>query len=94
MIDYAKFLKDNGLKQRDIVNMLGVSKPFVSQIVHGLANLSSEKLDELIKKSNLLGYDVSMLTNTPSINASLPTTAVRASQSTKATLIRMRRLPS
>ena len=53
------FLEVNNLKQIDVVRYLGISKPYMSQVVNGTAKLSPERLIKLI--NNDMGWDTSML---------------------------------
>lgn len=55
-----KFLIDNHLRQVDIVEYLGVSRPYMSQVTNGAANLSPENLERLI--NNDKGWSVEALT--------------------------------
>lgn len=59
MSDFAKFLKVNGLKRKDIASFLGVSGAFITQISSGDRPLPEEKLAMI--KANDLGWDISML---------------------------------
>ena len=60
MVDFAKFMKVNGLKRKDIASFLGVSGAFITQITSGDRPLPQEKL--ALIKANAYGWDVSMLT--------------------------------
>lgn len=60
MSDFAKFLKVNGLKRKDIASFLGVSGAFITQISSGDRPLPEEKLAMI--KANDFGWDISMLT--------------------------------
>lgn len=53
------FLETNHLKQIDVARYLGISKPYMSQVVKGTAKLSTEKLSKLL--NNDQGWDTSML---------------------------------
>lgn len=59
MSNFAKFLKVNGLKRKDIASFLGVSGAFITQISSGDRPLPEEKLAMI--KANDLGWDISML---------------------------------
>ena len=59
MSNFAKFLKVNGLKRKDIASFLGVSGAFITQISNGDRPLPEEKLAMI--KTNAYGWDVSML---------------------------------
>lgn len=55
------FLKANHLRQVDIVEYLGISRPYMSQVTNGAANLSPENLERLI--NNDKGWSVEALTS-------------------------------
>lgn len=59
MSNFAKFLKVNGLKRKDIASFLGVSGAFITQISNGDRPLPEEKLAMI--KANACGWDISML---------------------------------
>jgi transcriptional regulator with XRE-family HTH domain len=59
MSDFAKFLRVNGLKRKDIASYLGVSGAFITQITSGDRPLPDDKLAKI--KANAFGWDVSML---------------------------------
>ena len=59
MSNFAKFLKVNGLKRKDIASFLGVSGAFITQISSGDRPLPEEKLAMI--KANDFGWDISML---------------------------------
>lgn len=59
MSNFAKFLKVNGLKRKDIASFLGVSGAFITQISNGDRPLPEEKLAMI--KTNAYGWDISML---------------------------------
>ena len=59
MSNFAKFLKVNGLKRKDIASFLGVSGAFITQISNGDRPLPEEKLAMI--KANAYGWDISML---------------------------------
>ena len=59
MSNFAKFLKVNGLKRKDIASFLGVSGAFITQISSGDRPLPEEKLAMI--KANDHGWDISML---------------------------------
>lgn len=67
-MNVKKFLSDNGLKQKDLVNYLGISKPFASQITNGSAKLGTDNLTKLI--SNPYGWDTSALTESKDVTIS------------------------
>lgn len=54
-----KFLKDNGLKQTQVAEYLGISKGHMSNVLHGVDSLASSKLTKLI--NNDKGWDASAL---------------------------------
>lgn len=58
MSEFAKFLKANELKRRDIAEYLGVSGSFITQIRKGERPLPPKMLAEI--KANAYGWDVSM----------------------------------
>ena len=64
MVDFAKFMKVNGLKRKDIASFLGVSGSFITQITSGDRSLPQEKL--ALIKANAYGWDLSMLAPTES----------------------------
>lgn len=55
-----EFLKANGLRQVDIVQYLGISRPYMSQVTNGTARLSPENMERLI--NNGQGWNVEALT--------------------------------
>ena len=59
MSDFAKFMKINGLKRKDIASFLGVSGAFITQISSGDRPLPDEKLAMIMENANF--WDVSML---------------------------------
>ena len=59
MSNFAKFLKVNGLKRKDIASFLGVSGAFITQISNGDRPLPEEKLAMI--SANAYGWDISML---------------------------------
>lgn len=69
MSEFAKFMKVNGLKRKDIASFLGVSGAFITQISSGDRPLPDEKLAMIMENANI--WDVSMLIKqkpTPSQN--------------------------
>lgn len=71
MTIYDKFLRINALKQIDLCNYLHISRAFVSRLVNGQANLSSDNMQLLL--NNPYGWDVSPLTSGHSRYAPTPT---------------------
>lgn len=59
MVNFAKFMKINGLKRKDIASFLGVSGAFITQISSGDRPLPDEKLAMIMENANI--WDVSML---------------------------------
>ena len=59
MSEFAKFMKVNGLKRKDIASFLGVSGAFITQISSGDRPLPDEKLAMIMENANI--WDVSML---------------------------------
>lgn len=59
MSGFAKFMKINGLKRKDIASFLGVSGAFITQISSGDRPLPDEKLAMIMENANI--WDVSML---------------------------------
>lgn len=57
--DFRKFIFENKIKQRQVVEYLGVSKGYISLVINGKKKLSNDNLDKLI--CNPYGWDVSML---------------------------------
>lgn len=55
-----QFIRQNGLRQKDLAEYLGVTEGAVSQLVRGSTKLSKENLAKLL--GNKRGWDVSMLT--------------------------------
>lgn len=71
MIDFEKFLKVNGIRQVDIVEYLGVSKGFVSQVINGKAGLSPQNLSKLLLNDK--GWDITPLVEDgPKVGKMLP----------------------
>lgn len=66
-MDIKKFLSDNNLKQKDLVEYLGISKPFASQVANGTSKLGTENLTKLL--TNPYGWDTAALVGA-SISAS------------------------
>lgn len=64
--EISEFLRVNGLRQIDLVKYLGLSKPYISQVVNGTAKLSIDKLSKLI--NNDRGWDASMLAPLQQVN--------------------------
>ena len=60
MNNIKEFLRANHLRQVDLVRYLGISRPYMSQVVSGASKLSPEKMDKL--RDNSEGWDTSMLT--------------------------------
>jgi len=59
MTSLQSFLRCNHLRQVDIVRYLGISRPYMSQLVSGSARMSPEKMNRLL--NNDKGWNVSML---------------------------------
>lgn len=58
-VNLKAFLMANNLKQQDMVNFLGVSKPYISYVCSGLHGLSEDKLNLLL--NNDKGWETSAL---------------------------------
>ena len=54
-----QFIRQNGLRQKDLASYLGITEGAVSQLVKGSTKLSKENLAKLL--DNKRGWDVSML---------------------------------
>jgi len=59
MVDLKGFRKANKLTQTDVGDYLGITKSFISRIENYVANLTDEKLNQLLH--NPYGWDTSML---------------------------------
>ena len=66
-MNIKKFLKVNGLKQKELADYLQISEPAVSKMVNGKANPSEENYEKLIKNDR--GWDISMLTEIAEVEA-------------------------
>lgn len=86
-MDIKNFLKANGLKQKDLVNYLNISRAYASQLAKGTAGVSAKNLSKLL--SNPYGWDTSMLVfdNSTIINSSAysenGTSSIRINNNTK-----------
>lgn len=67
MTRIGDFLRANNLRQADMVRFLGVSRPYMSQLVAGTARLSRARLEKILRNGN--GWDVSMLSEEDSAEA-------------------------
>ena len=54
-IDLQAFIKKNKLTQKGVAAMLGVGQPFISQVIKGKANLSSQRIEDLLMVSSVPG---------------------------------------
>lgn len=61
MTRIGDFLRANNLRQADMVRFLGVSRPYMSQLVAGTARLSNARLEKILRNGN--GWDVSMFSD-------------------------------
>lgn len=77
MVDLKSFRKANGLKQKDLADILGVSRGFIGQIECGHSKLPEEYLRALLGNKN---YDTSMLV----IDSPITTVSARASGNSSA----------
>lgn len=67
MTDFEIFIRQNGIKKKEIAQFFGSSAQFVSQLCSGARSLPHDKFALL--KQNTKGWDVSMLTGEGSIIA-------------------------
>lgn len=65
-MEFLKFLKANGLRQKEVADFLKVSESAISYVVNGKTNLSKDNFDKLI--NNPFGWDTTMLTGEKGIN--------------------------
>ncbi|MBO7684883.1 MAG: LexA family transcriptional regulator [Lachnospiraceae bacterium] len=56
-----QFIRQNGLRQKDLATYLGITEGAVSQLVKGSTKLSKENLAKIL--DNKCGWDVSMLSS-------------------------------
>lgn len=77
MIDLKAFRRANNLKQKDLAEILGISRGFIGQIESGLSKLPEEHLRALLNNKN---YDTSMLV----IDSPITTVSARASGNSSA----------
>lgn len=52
LIDVKTFRKRNGLKQKDLAKILGVSASYICQVEKGSCNMSQDMIERLIKTEN------------------------------------------
>ena len=57
-IDLEEFIIKNNLTQQELADILGVSQPYINNVVKGKSKLSSKKILELLQASK---YDTSMI---------------------------------
>ena len=77
MVDLKAFRRANNLKQKDLAEILGISRGFIGQIESGLSKLPEEHLRALLNNKN---YDTSMLV----IDSPITTVSARASGNSSA----------
>lgn len=58
-IDLKRFMFEQNIKQKELVEYLGVSKGYISLVISGQRQLSNENLSKLI--NNPFGWDTSIL---------------------------------
>lgn len=58
-VDFKRFMFEQNIKQKELVEYLGVSKGYVSLVISGQRQLSEENLSKLI--NNPFGWDTSIL---------------------------------
>ena len=58
-IDFKRFMFEQKIKQKELVDYLGVSKGYISLVISGQRSLSEENLRKLI--NNPFGWDTSIL---------------------------------
>lgn len=63
MTDFELFIKQNGIKKKDIAKYIGSSAQFITQLCNGSRRLPPEKCALL--KQNSEGWDTSMLHSDP-----------------------------
>ena len=63
MTDFELFIKQNGIKKKDIAKYIGSSAQFITQLCNGSRRLPPEKC-ALLKQNNE-GWDTSMLHSDP-----------------------------
>lgn len=57
-IDLEEFIIKNNLTQQELADILGVSQPYINNVVKGKSKLSSKKILELLQAGK---YDTSMI---------------------------------
>lgn len=57
-IDLEEFIIKNNLTQQELADILGVSQPYINNVVKGKSKLSSKKIQELLQAGK---YDTSMI---------------------------------
>lgn len=57
-IDLEEFIIKNNLTQQELADILGVSQPYINNVVKGRSKLSSKKILELLQAGK---YDTSMI---------------------------------
>ena len=57
-IDLQTFINKNKLTQKGLAKILGVGQPFISQVIKGKSNLSSQRIETLLMAGI---YDTSMI---------------------------------
>lgn len=67
-IDLKRFMFEQNIKQRELVEYLGVSKGYISLVISGQRQLSNENLSKLI--NNPFGWDTSILLGASKENVS------------------------
>ena len=72
-IDLQAFIKKNKLTQKGVAAMLGVGQPFISQVIKGKANLSSQRIEDLLM---IEGYDTSMIVEVDDSTTSIDTVSM------------------
>ena len=66
-IDFKRFMFEQNIKQKELVDYLGVSKGYISLVISGQRQLSEENLRKLIH--NPFGWDTSILLGTNEENS-------------------------
>lgn len=62
-LNWKEFFSVNGLKRRELAAYIGVSQPFMTNIVQGTSAISDERLDMVV--NNDKGWDVDVLFKEP-----------------------------
>lgn len=72
-IDLQAFIKKNKLTQKRVASILGVGQPFISQVIKGKAQLSPQRIEDLLM---IEGYDTSMIVEVDDATTSTDTVSM------------------